>query len=291
MLSMTGYGAGTEELGSGRVVVEARAVNHRFLDVRVRLPRELADHTVLVEEIVRRRLGRGRIDISARVEGDACGPPELDTVRARAAFEALSGLRDELRPGEPVPLGLLACVPELFKTSQSGCYAEVQSALERATTAACDALDGMRAEEGSALAADFRERLARMQQLVDVVRERCPGVVDAYRRKLHERIGQLLRGHEVTLDPARLEHEVVLFADRMDVAEELTRLGSHLVQLGRIIDSEPGAVGRRLDFLLQEMAREVNTIGAKSPDVEITRGVIELKADVERLREQAQNVL
>ena len=288
---MTGYGAGDAPLGEGRVDVEVRAVNHRFLDVRVRLPRELADHAVLVEDLVRRRLDRGRIDVSARVEGDACGPPELDPVRARVAFEALSALRDELRPGEPVPLTLLACVPELFRTSPSGRYEDTRVSLERAVIAACAALERMRGEEGNALAADFRGRVAKMQASLEIVRERGPGVVDAYRRKLHDRIGQLLRGHEVALDPARLEHEVVLFADRMDVAEEITRLASHLGQVARIIDGEPGAVGRRLDFLLQEMAREVNTLGAKSPDVEITRAVIELKADVERLREQAQNVL
>jgi len=297
--SMTGYGTGEARTGSGRVLVEARVVNHRFLDVRVRMPRELGDHSVLVEEIVRKRLDRGRVDINVRTEGDPAGRPELDVPRARAAFEALCALRDEVRPGEPVPLSLLSCVPDLFAATGGGAVDELRAALEQAAIAACEAIERMRSTEGTALARDFRERSAQMRLALETLRARSPDIVDAYRRRLHERIEQLLRGGDVTLDPARLEHEVVLFADRVDVTEEITRLASHIDQIDALCggggnDSGgggSGAVGRRLDFLLQEVAREVNTLGAKSPDAEVTRMVVELKTELERMREQAQNVL
>jgi len=287
---MTGYGVGDAPLGGGRVLVEMRAVNHRFLDVRARLPTELADHAGAVEDAARKCLERGRVELVARIEGDALAVPVLAMERARAAFRQLVALRDELQPGEHVPLSLLGSVPDLFSAHSLPEGDLTRDALCSATERACIALRHMRVKEGLALREDLARRLDQVRTHVEALRLRCGDVVATYRRKLRERIDQLLRGAEVRLDPARIEHEVALFADRADIAEEITRLLSHTVQFVELLDDD-GSIGRRLEFLLQEMTREANTIGAKSSDVPSSHIVVELKADLERMREQVQNVM
>lgn len=292
MLSMTGYGTGRCELGRGALVIEARSVNHRFLDIRVRLPVELIDHAATADGVARSTLERGRVEITGRIEGPHGGEARLDRARARSAFEQLCELRDELRPDEPVPLSLLGCVPDLFTVQGTPDPAETREAVARATRRACERLVEMRAQEGRRLADDLARRLERIVEHAHLIHARAPGLVEAHRSKLRERIQRLLHDTGTPLDPGRLEHEIAVFADRADVAEELTRLESHCDQLRSLLapdDRKP--VGRRLDFLLQEMAREANTVGAKIGDPDITLHVVDLKAELERVREQVQNVL
>jgi uncharacterized protein (TIGR00255 family) len=251
----------------------------------------LVDHSGAVEELLREHLVRGRIEAIARVEGNAAPQPTLDLARARAAYRDLCTLRDELRPDETVPLSLLASVPDLFSTDANAGLDSQRDALVTATKAACDELQQMRRREGLALADHLRERLAQLRANVAKVRDLCPRAVDRLRGRLRERIERLLSERDVPLDPGRLEHEVVLYAERSDVAEEIARLGAHCDQFMELMEKDEPQLGRRLDFLLQEMAREVNTLGAKIPDAETTPVVIEMKADVERMREQVQNVL
>ncbi len=158
-----------------------------------------------------------------------------------------------------------------------------------ATRAACDELDEMRVREGAVLGRDLLERLAAIRELATGIDSLHPGAIDTYRERLRERVARLLAGTDTKLDSGRLEQEVALLADRTDVTEELTRLGSHTEQLEQLLH-DGGGVGRRIDFLLQEMNREVNTIGAKAADASIARAVVDLKAELERMREQAQNV-
>jgi uncharacterized protein (TIGR00255 family) len=289
--SMTGYGSGSAAVGEGRVVIEMRALNHRYLDVRMRLPNELAEHAPQVEEVARRRLERGRIEISGRIEGVTVGMPVLDRPRARAAFEQLCELRDELRPGEPVPLTLLVCVPDLFQVAPGPEPALLAEAVRAAAEQAATDLDTMREREGAALGRELTSLLERMNTHIDEIRQGVPRSVQEYRERLRERVRRLMADQEVALDEGRLEHEVALFADRSDVAEELARLSSHGDQIVDLLRTPDARVGRRLDFLLQEMAREVNTTGAKTQAVGTTRLVVELKADIGRMREQVQNVL
>lgn len=292
MRSMTGFGAGHAPLGAGRVHVEARSVNHRYLEIRVRMPRDLADHGPFTEQLARKTAGRGRVELLVRLDGDATGAPVvLDVGKARAALEQLGALRDEMRPGEALPLSLLSCVPDLFVTGSVLADEEVRSALTSAVERACEDLARMRLVEGTALAADLRTRLAEVRGHLAALRERLPLVVEAYRARLRERLATLLRSADVAVDPTRLEQEIAIFTDRADVTEELTRLDSHTAQLDALFDDDGEAVGRRLDFLLQEMMREANTIGSKSPDAAVTMRVVDLKADLERMREQVQNVL
>lgn len=277
---MTGHGVGEAELGHSRMLVEVRAVNHRYLDARVKLPAELSEHAALVEERVRRVLHRGRVEVVGRLDGEAFGPPILDKERARAAFTQLCELRDELRPDEPVPLSLLASVPGLFGGGSKIDHDEVRAALEAATDAACREVNAMREREGAALAEDLSAHLDALVRVLDAARARAPEVVEAHRERLRSRIARLLADGEFTLDSGRLEHEVALFADRTDIAEELARLASHTDQMRELLGSEGESPGKRIDFLLQEMTREANTIGSKSADTTLSRLVIEMKATI-----------
>lgn len=295
MRSMTGFGVGEAPLGTtegtpaGRLTLEIRAVNHRFLDVRVRVPNQLPDLVSAVETLARERLSRGRFDITVRVDGTSLCALVVDRARAQSIFRALVELRDELAPGEAVPLSVLAGVPSLFVPSIEQEEDAVRAALAQAFDAALKSLDAMRLREGLALGDDLVRRLGTIRKLSQLIAERSPSILDAYKKRLKERAEKLRIASDVEIDPGRLEQEVALFADRIDVAEELTRLESHTTHFETMLAS-PDAVGRRLDFLLQEMAREANTIGAKSQDVAVAHAVVELKAEIERMREQVQNV-
>ncbi len=286
---MTGFGTGDSPLGSGKLGIEVRAVNHRFLDIRVRAPRELGDLSSFLEQVAREHLSRGRFEIAIRTEGLALGATVLDRERAKAAYRALCELRDEIAPGTEVPLSLLASIPDLFVSSVDQEIDKVKAAARVAFATALAALDEMREREGVALATDLAGRLDAVRELAQAVGERAPELLDTHRRRLRERTERLRSSVDLTLDDGRLEAEVALFAERIDIAEELTRLESHCVQFAALLGSTK-ACGRRLDFLLQEMAREANTAGAKSPDATIAHAIVEMKAELERMREQVQNV-
>ncbi len=295
MRSMTGFGVGeaplatAENPSAGRLTVEIRAVNHRFLDLRVRVPSQLPDLMSAVETIARERLTRGRFDISVRVDGASLGATVIDRDRARSIFRSLLELRDELAPNETVPLSMLAAVPDLFVPSLERELDVLRAAVGVAFDAALKSLDAMRLREGLALGDDLVRRLATIRRLSRSISERSPQTLDAYKKRLKDRAEKLRLASDVEIDAGRLEQEVALFADRIDIAEELTRLESHTMHFeSMLVGAE--AVGRRLDFLLQEMAREANTIGSKSQDVGIAHAVVELKAEIERMREQVQNV-
>jgi len=291
MQSMTGYGSGRAALGAGHLVLELRAVNHRFLDVRIHLPSRIQARTPIVERVMRARLERGRVDVAARFEGQTLEQPALDFDRARKVYGELTALRDALDPGEPVPLTLLSSVPGLFVVDQSIDTEALDVALEQAAEQACDALLVMRHNEGEALASELRERLSELGDTLASVRLAVPEMVETRRTRLRERLDALLSGVGTELEPSRLEQEIALLADRSDVTEELVRLESHRMQMLELIENSSAAVGKRIDFLLQEMAREANTIGSKAQDGTMTALVVSLKACIEQMREQAQNVL
>jgi uncharacterized protein (TIGR00255 family) len=297
---MTGFGLASAPLGKGSVAVEVRAVNGRFLDVRVRLPQELTDLASQVETEARKRLARGRCDISIHAQGNVFSAPSLDKDRARRAYQSLLELRDELAPAGEVPFSMLAAMPELFRAADPSDLEPARRAIETALKSALDGLDGMRKNEGAAIATDLRTRLATVRGLVEQLAARAPELAENLAAKFPERLARIAsviaigpagaeNGRDVAIDPARIEQELVLLVERSDVAEELTRLASHVEQM-TVYMQEDEPLGRRLDFLLQEMAREINTIGAKSQDLRTSHAVVELKAEIERMREQVQNV-
>ena len=289
--SMTGFGVGDVALESGRVAAEIRSVNQRFLDVRARLPRELADLTLFVEQIVRERLRRGRVELVLRTEGAVVAPCALDKERARSAMRALAELRDELAPGAELPLSLLAAVPDLFVPPAGPALDALRTAVRSATLAALEKMDAMCRAEGASLARDLAARTETVRALTRQVLGRVEGAREAAKKRLSLRLERLLEGSEAALDASRLEAEVALLADRSDFTEELTRLASHLDQFDAALAGPAGEpVGRRLDFLLQEMVREANTLGSKAQDAHVSRDVIAIKVELERMREQVQNV-
>jgi uncharacterized protein (TIGR00255 family) len=288
MKSMTGFGTGEARLGPGRVVVDARSVNHRYLDVRVRLPQELAHQSLFLEQRARERLSRGRFELGVRYEGPA-EAPRLDAERARSVYADLLRLRDELAPGADVPLSAIVGVTALYVAPATFDGRAAQLALGAALDTALLDLDAMRAREGAALREELASRLAIVRRHHRAVRERLPEAARAADARLRARVARLCADVGARIEPGRLETEIALLADRSDITEELVRLESHFAQLESFSQSDEPA-GRRLDFLLQEMAREANTVGAKSQDASLGHLVVELKSEIERMREQVQNV-
>ncbi|MDR5689522.1 MAG: YicC/YloC family endoribonuclease, partial [Armatimonadota bacterium] len=292
--SMTGYGAAEPSADGGRWWVEVRSTNHRFLEVVVRLPRELGALEDRVRAAVAERVRRGRVEVLVR-EDSGLRPREavVDTELARRYADALERLRRELGLAEPVTLGALLALPEVVRLEEARPDPEATwEALHPVLQRALERLVDMRTKEGGRLAADLRERLARLESWVERVAQRAEELPRAYAQRLRQRVAELLRSLEVDQPPdeARLALEVAAFADRCDVREELVRLRSHLEEARALLEGPDGSVGRKLEFLLQEMQREVNTVGSKAADLEVTRAVVEMKSELEAIREQVQNV-
>jgi uncharacterized protein (TIGR00255 family) len=287
---MTGFGAGTATVGAERISVEARSVNHKFCEVKARLPRELAAlETALVRQ-VKDRLARGAVDVAvhrARAVGGAVVPKvDLDLAREYAA--AYRALGQTLAISEPLSLRALFEAEGVVRLEEASVDLEAAGqALAQALDEALGKLATMRTQEGLALAADLGQRVERVAQLAAEVRRLAPATLEGYRDRLAARVAQLSKGQPVSEE--RLAQEIALAAARMDVEEELTRLDSHLAQLRPMLAQEE-AVGRRMDFLIQEVHREINTLGSKAEGPAIAALVVELKAEAERFREQVQNV-
>lgn len=288
MRSMTGFGCGHAELDGDQLTCELRALNHRYLDVRVRMPEELAAHTFFAEQLARERLSRGRFDVGFRLEG---GLPRarFSLPRAREVYEGLLRLRDELAPGTEVPVAALASLPELLVEPSRDSAEGLEQALSSAFSRALAGLDQMREREGQALGRELRERLAALRGSAEAAKALSHGAAGRQLARLRERLARLLSELGQTPDPGRLETELALLADRGDVTEELVRLASHCDQFEALL-AETAPIGRRLEFLLQEMSREANTLGSKSQDVKLSHLVVDIKSQLEKLKEQVQNV-
>ena len=288
--SMTGYGKGEASAPTGNFLVEIRSVNHRYGEISVRLPRSFYAFENEVKRLAASVLKRGKIDISVQWDEVTAAntAPQLDMAVARGYYDAYTRLAKELNLPQDAPLSLIISQKGVMK-EVVGTFdeTELQPQLLAAVEGAVIALEGMRFREGEALANDLRARRQQVAEWAALIGERTPQMVIEYRQKLKSRLEQLLEGAE--MDESRLAQEVALLADRSDITEELVRLSSHFSQFDEALQSsEP--VGRKLDFLMQEMNREVNTIGSKSNDAGITNLVIQIKAEMEKMREQVQNV-
>jgi uncharacterized protein (TIGR00255 family) len=289
MRSMTGFGVGHAVFGAGRLCIEVKSLNHRYLDVRVRLPADLGDHAFYLEHLARSRLVRGRFDIQLRTEGQTAPKLCLDADSIRSLYHQLASLRDELTPSAEIPLTALLGLPAVYLESDERSTDRVRNAIEHAFGEAQRRLEEMRAHEGAHLALVLREILARAEELVARCATRATESIQLHRDRLRERVAKLVEDPSIVVEPSRMEQEVAIIADRSDVSEELARLESHFSQLRQLINSDEPS-GRRMDFLLQEIGRETNTLGAKSQDARLSHLVVELKAESERMREQVQNV-
>lgn len=288
---MTGYGSADVQTPAGRFVVEMRSLNHRFGEVLVRLPRGLAPLEDRVRSAVQARVLRGRVEVTILREDRGVRPrtvrPDLDLARAYA--QALKELADVLGVHGAMTLSQIAAFPDVIRVEETREDLEgLWPDLARAVDAALAELIAMREAEGRRLADDLLARLTRVEDLTRIVDERSDVAVREYTERLRERIASLLG--DVPVDENRLATEIAVFAERSDVSEELIRMRSHIAQFRQDLGDAAGAVGRKLEFVLQEIGREVNTTGAKANDLEITRAVIAMKGELESMREQIQNV-
>lgn len=289
--SMTGYGQAAFEVEGAGFEVELRSVNHRHLDVKARLPRGLAGFESDLRAQVSERLARGKVDLTVRATAGAtlADGVELDLAVAARYLAVARALRDEHGVGGELDVRALLSLPGVARVVERELGEDTaRSALRAALGAALDSLVAMREAEGAALDRDLRERLDRLDALTREIEARAGEVQRTVRDRLRKRAEQL-REETGLLDEGRLHQELVWAADRLDVTEECVRLHSHVAQFRALLDGA-GAAGRRLDFLLQEMGREANTIGSKSADAPVAHRVVDLKTELERIREQVQNV-
>jgi len=294
MRSMTGYGSGSAAFPGGRVTVEIRTVNHRFLELKMPLPREFLAYEQDFRELIESHLTRGKVDMFLTTTGK---PPRRYTINvnlelARAYRGALTRLHRELGISGDGDLSFLTAHPELFQVQEQSQSTDAQAeAIKKALTQALAALDRQRLREGRFLQRELRTRIGTLEKVRRQVKDRSGIVYENTRNRLKERVNTLLQGllQGVELDQSRLLQEVATLAQRGDITEELVRLRSHLGALGELLRATDPA-GKRFDFLLQEVQREVNTIGSKADDADIRHLVVSAKEEVEKLREQVQNV-
>ena len=288
--SMTGFGRGTAREGDAEATVEARAVNGRYAEVTLRSPRALAPHEAALTARVKDAIDRGNATVHVTL-GQAEGARTLrvDAPAARAAADLLRELREAAGLEAPVTLADLLRYEVLTDADPaSEDDTDALAAVQAALGDALDRLDAMRADEGRALAADLRARADAIEADLVAVEARAPVRVEAARARLAERLSELMDDDRV--DRNRLETELALLADKLDVTEECVRLRSHLALFRAALDAEE-PVGRRLNFLSQEFNREINTIGSKANDAEIARLAVSMKEELEKIREQVQNVV
>lgn len=287
--SMTGYGRAEAPFGDLRVTVEVRSVNHRFCEVAARLPRSLSAYETRFRKVIQNRVARGRVDVTVNTGGDRpVKRVAVDLELARQYCDAYRSVKAELGlTGEVSVEAVIAARDVLTYVEPEVDPSALAEHVEGLIGKALDGLEGMRREEGATIARDVEERLRHVATALDRVAGRAPHVTAEYATRLRARAGALTGGLDI--DPVRLAQEVALYAERSDYTEEVTRIRSHLTQCEQALTGG-GSVGRVLDFLVQELNREANTIGSKANDAEVTTAVVAVKSDLEKIREQIQNL-
>lgn len=290
--SMTGFGRSEYTDEKRNIIVEIKSVNHRYSDISVRMPRRYSFAEDKIKNLVKETLRRGKIDISILVENTAESDVnvKLNTMIAKQYYDNLKELAGEFGLDDNITLQFLATLPDVMKSMPDvEDEEEVTKALLAATADAVSKIDEMRTAEGAKLAEDLIMRGETIRELAAKIAERSPLVTKAYEEKLRERITELV-GKSVAVPEDRILLEAAIFADKASITEELVRLDSHTMQLRNILVSSNQPDGKKLDFLVQEMNREANTIGSKANDIEITNLMLEMKSEIEKIREQVQNI-
>lgn len=291
MQSMTGYGRGAAVLDGREITVEARSVNHRFLDLSFRMPRSFAFLEDALRKQLQQALTRGHVDVYVSYTNAREDARELRVNEGlvRSYLQAAGRIAQLTGAQEDMPISNWLRLPDVLTLSET---AEDEAAIlalaQQALEAALAQQITMRTREGANLGLDLNQRAQQVLALCEQIEQRAPFVVEEYRRKLTQRIAELLQP-DVAADADRLAVEVAMFADRASIAEELVRLKSHVAQFTQTMQAQ-GAVGRKLDFIVQEMNREANTIGSKASDRQIAAHVVDLKSEIEKIREQVQNI-
>lgn len=290
MRSMTGYGRGECLLYDRKFVVEIKSVNHRYNDITIKMPRAMLMYEDKIKKILTTEISRGKTEVYVSFESFAADDVNVKVNKALAEgyINALEEIKKEFNISDNVSLSLVARFPDLItvdKTSSESEQDQVWECLENAVKQALENFVAMRSTEGEALKSDILLKLNKIHDAIEHVKERAPQVAEDYRARLVARLKEI---EEVNVEESRIISEVAIFADKACIDEEITRMFSHIDQMRSILEAtEP--VGRKLDFLVQEMNREVNTMGSKSNDLEITNTIVDTKSEIEKIREQVQN--
>ena len=290
--SMTGFGRGEYNDGKRNIIVEIKSVNHRYSDMSVKMPRRYSFVEDKVKNTVKEKIKRGKVDVSIMVENLTENDVHinLNTMLAQQYYDNLKSLQETFDVSGEITLSMLAGMPDVLKAIPDvDDEEEMTKCILQPVREAAANLEAMRGVEGEKLAADLLMRGGLIKDLVDQIEERAELVPKAYTEKLRERIKELLAG-SVTVPEDRILVEAAIFADKCNITEELTRLKSHMDQMGSIIENSTQPDGKKLDFLVQEMNREANTIGSKANDIQITALMLQIKAEIEKIREQVQNI-
>ena len=288
--SMTGYGRAEDTLNGCTITVELRSVNNRYLDCNVRMPRLYLFAEETIKSRVQNTISRGKVDVFVTLDSTGGEQVQVSVNQplADGYYAALTQLAERYGLSKDISVSLLSRFPDvlLAEKAEEDVEQRAQDICAVLDRALAD-FDQMRTREGGRLEADVLSRAARIEELVGLVEERSPQTVAEYRAKLEARMNEVLSNTQ--LDPARILTEAAIFADKVAVDEETVRLRSHIGQLRHMLE-QGGATGRKLDFLIQEFNREANTIGSKCSDIDIARHVVDIKAEIEKIREQVQNI-
>jgi len=291
MKSMTAYGRAEKTLEGRSYSVEMRSVNRRYCEISVRMPSQLLPLEDRIKKLVADSVSRGRVDVTVRLKGGSEAVPEMrvDFPLAEAYYKSLSELKETLNIKEEVGIQTLLGLEGIITTAEREVDLEgIWRALSSCIDEALKGMDAMRSSEGQAIWDDFRKRLQSVEEGLSRIKNLAPSVSSEYYSRLQERIALFTEGR-VELDPIRLAQEAAFLADKSDITEEIVRAESHLKQFRTMMETEEPA-GRALDFLLQELNREINTIGSKGGDAQLSHMVVALKSELEKIREQVQNV-
>ena len=288
--SMTGFGRAVQQISGLDITVEIKSVNHRYFEFSSRIPRVYQFLEEKLKSLCQQSISRGKIEVSVIIEdnNESLSSVEINHTFAKGYIVALKQLAKDYKIKNDVKVSTVASHPEMFKVKRVALDDEtVADAVLTVATDAINSFVAMRETEGEKLANDINSRTATILSLVETIEKRSPETVKAYRERLEARIRELLEDAKV--DEQRLITETAIFADKVAVAEETVRLRSHIDQLGTLLSGD-GSVGKKLDFIVQEMNRETNTIGSKAQDVEIAHIVVDIKSEIEKIREQVQNI-
>lgn len=288
--SMTGYGRYEIQENERKVLVEISSVNHRYLDLNIRMPRVLMHLEDEIRKILKEKVARGKVEVSLTYQSTSKEDIDVvvNTALAEAYLEGLRKMGSQFGLEDDLKLSALMNVNDLITFQKKATdEEEVSKIIYKGVLGALVNFTQMRMNEGMALKEDILMKSKKLSQMIETIELRSPEVVKGYQQRLENRLGQLLQ--EAPIDESRIATEIALFADKCAIDEEITRLKSHIKQLEEIL-TEGGVVGRKLDFLMQEMNREANTIGSKANDYEITTNVVALKTEIEKIREQVQNI-
>ncbi len=289
--SMTGYGRGEYSNELYNFKVEIKSVNHRYNDIIIKMPRHIGYLEESIKKIIKEKITRGKVDVFINLDyiNDSTMDIKVDIPLAKSYKEALKELSQELNFGDDIRLHNILGLPEIVKTERKELDEDqALNCLKEAIYIALEDIINMRISEGKELKKDIISNLVKIESILISIKERSPLVVLEYKDKLKERISVLL-DNNIEIAEDKINYEVAFFADKSDINEEVVRLKSHIKQFISILD-EDSSVGRKLDFLIQEMNREINTIGSKVSDILISQNVVEIKSELEKIREQVQNI-